>query len=223
MTFDELEKLIRVEKLYKGIYHFKFPTQKEAARTMLRFQEYYESPEFKGKIFSLKEFKEWYSTWRLKPSRGTGFSYYSDWSGFNVPDYVIRSVEDSFKNLTQREKLILHYCSFINDEKFYIIATSDEKNHDELEHEKAHALFYIDDNYRNEVLKFLDSAPKEIYLVHRYLHTIGYSKSVFDDETNAFLCHDPDYIMERGVNLVCLQDLIVDLQQLYCKTISASL
>lgn len=67
-----------------------FENQKELASTFVRFQEHYESPEFAGKTFSLEEFKEWYIK-NSEKGRETGeFTYYEDWSGFNIPSYVMR-------------------------------------------------------------------------------------------------------------------------------------
>ena len=58
-----------------------FESQLELTKTMLRPQEFYESPEFKGKAFLLKDFKEWYKT--TTPHKD--FTYFSDWAGFNIP------------------------------------------------------------------------------------------------------------------------------------------
>lgn len=222
MRFNELKKLVRVKKICKGVYHFIFPTTHELARTMLRFQEHYESPKFKDKIFTLKEFKDWYGASTIKPSNKPGFTYYSDWVGFNFPDYIVKSIEENFSNLTEREKLILHYCHFIRDKKFYIVATSSDDNNSVLDHEMAHALYYVNNNYKNKVNALLKDAPKEIDLVHKFLHETGYSQDVFNDEIHAWLCHDVQKLKEvHKVNISPkLYELSDQLHKIYVDTIS---
>src|SRR4051812_277554 len=48
------------EELEPQVFLLSFPDQVEMGRTLMRFQEYYESREFRGKAFSRKEFKAWY-------------------------------------------------------------------------------------------------------------------------------------------------------------------
>ncbi len=45
----------RVHSIHPQIFLLSFPTQEYLAKTFLRFQEHYESPEFRGKIFSLEK------------------------------------------------------------------------------------------------------------------------------------------------------------------------
>jgi len=48
--------VIEKRDLSDKIHLMIFDNQKELTTTFLRFQEHYESPKFRGKIFSLKEF-----------------------------------------------------------------------------------------------------------------------------------------------------------------------
>jgi len=59
----------------------------DRAMLFCRGQEYYESPnkKFRGKYFSIWDYMKWYSE-----EYGRGFSYGSDWSGFNIPFDVLR-------------------------------------------------------------------------------------------------------------------------------------
>ena len=61
---------INKRKIGNNIYLLMFENQFELCSTMLRFQEYYESPKFKNKIFTLEEYKKWYSKGNKK------FTYY---------------------------------------------------------------------------------------------------------------------------------------------------
>ena len=55
--------MINIKKrcIGEGIYLLEFDTQYALTSTLLRFEESYESPEYKGNIFTLSEFKRWYS------------------------------------------------------------------------------------------------------------------------------------------------------------------
>jgi len=58
----------------------------------LRFEEYYESPRFKGRIFTFDEYRKWYVKNSPKGKKTGRFTYYSDWSGFNIPSYALKTV-----------------------------------------------------------------------------------------------------------------------------------
>lgn len=176
-----LEGLANIEEVVEDIVHLNFPTQELLCSTFLRFQEHYESPKFKGKIFTLDEFKEWYTI-----EKGS-FSYYTDWSGFNIPSYVLNPFyEGKFNPLEEKEKAFLEYFKE-KQGKFYIIGTyGDEQSL--LEHEIAHGLFYINDDYREEALKILSKV--ELFEVYAYLQKLGYHQSVWEDEAHAYLLSD---------------------------------
>jgi hypothetical protein len=133
-----------------------FDKQRDLASTFLRFQEHYESPEFAGKIFSLDEYKQWYVEQSSRSSEDGVFTYYEDWSGFNIPSRILRPFyEGRFDPLSESEQRIL---DIFKDEKgiFYIIGLSkdNKKFQISLEHEVAHGLFFIDSEYREKVLKY---------------------------------------------------------------------
>ncbi|MEK7106247.1 MAG: ABC transporter ATP-binding protein, partial [Patescibacteria group bacterium] len=69
----------------RSIYLVEAPTQYALASTFLRFQEHYESPKFRGQFFSLEEFMDWYA------EEYGNFTYYKDWTGFNIPSYILKS------------------------------------------------------------------------------------------------------------------------------------
>ena len=95
---------MKLEELIENIYHVSFPTRKEAASTFLRFQEHYESPQFRGKIFSLDEFKEWYTANSEKGKAKGKFTYYDDWGGFNIPSYILEPFyKGLFNPLSEKE------------------------------------------------------------------------------------------------------------------------
>lgn len=166
-----------------------FENQRDVASTFLRFQEHYESSEFRNKIFTLEEFKKWYSS--VKGS----FTYYSDWNGFNIPSSVLKPFYDGkFNPLSNKEKKILQLFKNSN-KKFYIIAThkKDRDLEDTLKHEIAHGLFYTNKKYKQNVLKILSELDLEDF--KQKLHSAGcYSSAVFRDEVHAYSIDlDEDY------------------------------
>lgn len=196
---------MKLKEVSPNIFHISFKSMRKMCKTMLRFQEHYESPKFKDKIFSLKEFKEWYRT----QSKTGKFTYYSDWAGFNIPSYVFKPFLDGkFKRLTKDEKQILNLVKKLK-EPYYVI-TSVSSDHVSLEHEMVHGLYYVNEKYRNKVddiIGELNTSKQK-----KALKKQGYHKSVFVDEINAYSVVGPD---ER----FCIEDEVAlkKLSKLYKK------
>ena len=176
-------KNVEISKLNKNIYWLKFPNSYLLTSTMLRFEEYYESPEFHDKIFDLEEFMDWYSEKYGK------FSYFEDWAGFNIPGNVLRPfINNSFSFLSRKEQSIVEYFKNIKVENIYIIATLQSEKIGVLKHEIAHALYYTNNNYKNKINSLLlKENLSEIYI---FLEKLGYAKKVFTDESHAYLISD---------------------------------
>lgn len=161
------------------IYHVSFPNQYLLTSTLLRFQEHYESPMFRGKIFGLEEFMDWYAA-----DRGA-FSYYTDWSGFNFPSRVLKPfLYGQFKDLTRKERAFIDLFDRVSGD-FYVIATHSTPDPSFLAHECVHGLFHTNERYRKQVLAAL--AVYDIALFRRAIVDMGYHHAVVDDEANAYL------------------------------------
>jgi len=172
---------IKKKKILENIYLLEFKNQYDITSTMLRFQEFYESPKFQGKIFTLEEYKKWYSK-----MKGGKFTYYTDWNGFNILSKVlIPFYEGKFNPLSEKEKQILDLFKN-NKEDYYIIAVHEEdKNCKEtLKHETAHALFYTKPEYKQEIIKIIKRFSLE--KAKKTLLKAGYCKEVLDDEIQAY-------------------------------------
>ena len=97
-------------RVAKGIYLLSLKTQYELAATFLRVQEHYESPKFHGRIFSLEQYMDWYA------ARYGNFTYYKDWSGFNVPSTAFAAFYRSkFDPLSEKEKQLLRLIENLTD------------------------------------------------------------------------------------------------------------
>lgn len=165
----------------KNIILLIFKNQKSITSTFLRFQEHYESPKFKNKIFSLNEYKKWYIKQKGK------FSYYTDWNGFNIPSHVLKPFKQGlFNPLTKKEKKLLMLLQN-EDENTYIIGVHQESNTTKqtLKHEIAHGFFHTNKKYRNKVLKILKEFNTK--KLKDELRTMsGYHEDVLNDEVHAY-------------------------------------
>jgi hypothetical protein len=170
---------INKRRVAKGIYLLRFKTQYELAATFLRVQEHYESPRFHGRIFSLEQYMDWYA------ERYGNFTYYQDWSGFNVPSTALAPFYDGkFDPLSEKEKRLLRLFRNLR-ERFYIIGVYDAGAKSSLTHELAHGLFFTDAAYRQAVRKAMrgyDTSP-----IAKRLVEAGYAHHVIPDETQAYL------------------------------------
>jgi hypothetical protein len=127
--------------------------QQELAESFMRFQEHYESPHWADKIFTIGQFKKWYS------EEYGGDTYHIDWRGFNFPSTVLKPfMEGLFDPLTDNEKSILDFFKYRKD-NFYIIGSNSD---DVLEHELRHAFYNFNINYKNEVNKFIEDNKQKI-------------------------------------------------------------
>lgn len=193
---------MKVNEPVKNIIHIYFDKQKELCRHFLRFQEHYECPKFKGKVFTLKEYKEWYITNSERGKKTGKFTYYSDIDGFNIPCHVFSNFEDGlFNPLTEREKTILDIIKG-RPQVYVVIGThgQDKDHNDTFKHELGHGLYYIQSNYRKKVQSILKKLPKSAKTkMNRYLRNRCYHKDVWTDETHAFLLADLDYLQKCNV------------------------
>jgi hypothetical protein len=169
------------------VYLLTFDTQKDVTSTFLRFQEYYESPEFAGKVFTLDEYKEWYVKNSPNGIKTGEFTYYSDWSGFNIPSTILQPFyEGKFHPLSEAEQRILDLFRD-KEHPFYIIGVHKESKSFEklLRHETAHGLFFTNPEYKKEALDII-SKYDTTEVRKDLLASGGYGENVLDDEVHAY-------------------------------------
>lgn len=195
-----------------NVFLIEFPTSQEAAMTFLRFQEHYESPKFKNKIFTLAEYIKWYTKRTKRP-----FSYYEDWSGFNIPSCVLMPFyQGRFSGLTQNE---LRLLELFEKEvgQYYVIGCAKGKS-DTLRHEIMHGVYYTNPQYRMEVDRILYGVNCK--KIHQILIDYGYHKDVLQDETHAYLVTCQAALGEY-VDLKKYKDVIRKLKRNYDKFMGA--
>lgn len=165
------------------IHLLTFENQFEITSTLLRIQERYESPEFRGKVFTLEEYQDWYS--KLKGA----FTYYTDWNGFNFPSYVLKPFWDGkFDPLSEKEQAVVELFRG-KTEPFYVIGIhqgmSEEKVTSLLTHETAHGLYYTNPDYKQAIDQIL--SEYNLTEIKAELASLGgYHEAVLQDECHAY-------------------------------------
>lgn len=163
-------------KIGHRIFLVRFDSQYALAATFLRIQEHYESRRFRNRVFSLEDYMDWYA------AEYGAFTYFEDWSGFNVPSAALQPFHDGrFAPLLRKEERLL---GLFERERppYYVIGIADDVD---LKHELAHALFCTVPAYRREVLAALrayDTAS-----LRTRLADAGYHRAVLTDEVHAYL------------------------------------
>lgn len=200
-----------VEAITPRILHLNFKEHPHLANTFMRFQEHYESPRFRGKVFSRDAFAQWYAS-----THDGKFSYVDDWGGFNIPSRVLRRFyEGEFDPLDANERAFLDLFRGKKG-RFYIIGTSADPDGDTLRHETAHGLFYTVPAYKREVLsvlKKLDLAEVFSFLGRDH----GYHKSVWLDEAHAYIGGDLKLLRREGIDVEPLRAARRKLRALFRK------
>jgi hypothetical protein len=181
---------MKLTEVLADVYHIHFTTQRELASTFLRFQEHYESPWFKGKVFDLNTFIQWYTANSSEGQKTGSFTYYEDWHGFNIPSYVLEPFyAGQFDPLSEQEKQFLALFSDQREKRFYIIGThKGDEFADTLLHEMAHGLWYVDETYRAAAQAIVDKVPSHLRVaLETGLHEKGYDPELFVDEIHAYI------------------------------------
>ena len=185
---------VKLHEPLPRVYHLDFPTRRLLASTFLRFQESYESPRFRGKVFTRAEFLSWYG----KSSKGSKSDYF-DWDGFNVPSRVFAPFyEGRYDPLDENEKALLALFAGVKGD-FYVIATSGKgSDPGTLRHELAHGRYATVPSYRSAAQALLKEVP--LSPVFAMLKRLGYDRSVWEDEAHAWLGDDDADLKAEGLD-----------------------
>lgn len=191
MNYNNIDlKDIHLHQLADNIFAVSVKNPYDRAFLFLRAQEFYESnsSKFRGKEFEIKDFIEYY---KQKTKKST-FTYHLDFGGYNVPNVVIdratggyiadHTIYDVlFRRIIETIKYHVGYNGY------YLIGIDDITSATFINHELAHAFYYLFSDYKTDIDCILDSISKSnIQLFNRDLRSIGYHKSVFKDEIQAY-------------------------------------
>jgi hypothetical protein len=200
-----MDKTVKVKYTLKEIHPKIFlvgiENSYDLAMTFCRVQEFYESPykQIKGKSFTMMELQRIYSM-----RRGDGcFTYPIDWAGYNVPSDIIHQLyySDKIEDKNQYDNIFYNILNEIGDdvemnEKYYVIG-SDPLSISTIDHEIAHAFYYLYPSYKKAVNKIIDKLPTSLFnKFKKHLLNLGYSEKVIKDEIQAYLSADPEQLTE---------------------------
>jgi len=185
----------KIKEVKPHIFSVVIPDHYDRAMTFCRVQEYYESPnpKFRGKSFNMWDYIKWYSK-----EYGRGFTYASDWSGFNIPLEVAYNCYDGNYDMYTpydeiMEKIVFQIYEMNGDScNGYIIGSENTKG-DTFKHEICHGLYHTNKEYKKLAKKNIKLIKKEHYEKFKYnLLDMGYTKKVIDDEIQAYLMYGWD-------------------------------
>lgn len=179
--------MLSLKKVKKNIYCLNFDDPYDAAMYFLRYQEYYESIENKGKSLPLIDLMDVYSH-----KYGNGcFTYTNDWAGYNIPGYIIFEVnKKGIEDFNRYDAFMLSIAEAIKlkcNDDFYLIGTS-TKEKSTYYHELAHGLFYTNKQYRDKMEALFHELPSNIQkFIKIELAKDQYHESVHVDEAQAYM------------------------------------
>jgi hypothetical protein len=176
------------------VFHLKFNDSREMSMTFFRYTEFYESKydSIRGHKFTMAQHMGLYCREYLK-NNNLDWTYCTDWGGYNIPVDIIKQVHDM--GILDPN----HYDSFMysiyhmimsqtQNKSAYLIGTYGEKKDSLLKHEMAHAMFYVDTNYKKEVTDLIQRTDQNlIKSLYKILSDQNYPAKVLDDELQAYL------------------------------------
>lgn len=176
-----------IKEIHPNLFFFTTTNQYYCASTFMRIQEFYESPfkEINNKYFSFEKYMDVYAF----NQDHENFTYFQDWNGFNIPGHIVdrfikkftpkndfSDKEKAFIKLLQKQKI---------KERYYVIGTA-EFNKSAFDHELAHGFFYLDKEYKKQMLELIDDNLPAVKEMKTYLKKIGYCNKVLDDELQSY-------------------------------------
>ena len=184
-----------------GMIMIGFPNRRELTMTMGRAQEFYESgnPRLRNKIFTQEQFLDAFT------DEDGDVSYFKSWSGFNVPGDKLDEFAYHFSDLTDREHRLMDMVRRATNDRdnlpYYVIAARQDDVLT-MQHEIAHAMFYLDDAYRKAATRLVRQMDKKLRgEMEAVFKEWGYARSVWVDELNAYLSTSPISYMRKRVGL----------------------
>jgi len=214
---------MKLVEITDEIVRLTFDTQYEQAISMFRIQEFYET-KFKDLRDSITNFEK---VMDIQAREDGGFTYTADIVGHNIPGYQVKKFfnlfNDSEHHLLEKERAIKDAVApwLKKRSEWYLIAAFGEGN--SYAHELAHALFYLNTDYKKQALKLQKRLPiKYFNSVKKILiDDYDYSIPVIPDEVNAYLATST---MHQIVDFFGASNVpwrrIQDIQMLFLETVT---
>ena len=180
--------MFKTKKPIKNCLLLEFNTQKDLALAFCRVEEYYEgNPKVNGKYLSLEQFLDAFMTDDGK------LNYFHYWTGFNIPGNIY--LEWAQQNMSDRTKWELALANVISkkldlEKPFYVIGGV-KGDIEVIDHEIAHALYYMNPEYKDMMdtanYQFYKNLRGEYSKMVKSLKKMGYGDNVIKDEVQAYM------------------------------------
>ena len=180
--------MFKTKKPIKNCLLLEFNTQKDLALAFCRVEEYYEgNPKVNRKYLTMEQFIDAF----MEPNGK--LDYFHFWSGFNIPGNVY--MEWANKNCADRTKwelaLAEAICRNLDLSKPFYVIGGKKGDMEVIDHEIAHALYYMNPDYKTEMVKLTSDLSKELPKEYKKMVTglkkMGYGENVIRDEIQAYL------------------------------------
>lgn len=208
--------MYKLKEVLANIWLVEFKDYNSLGMTFMRYQEYYESPndKFFRKPFLIREFVEWYS-------EGKEFTYPTDWIGFNIPSNILLECQNNITDLNKWDRIMNKIISEITEkskDNFYLIGIRKGDN-DIAQHELAHGLYSINNEYRKEMDDLYNNLS--IVILDKINNILknsgGYSESVFQDETQAYMSTGLPFELSKNKSILKESKKFVEVFNKYSK------
>lgn len=184
--------MFSLSEIRSQLFHLECDSRRELGMLFLRYTEHYESKynHIRDNKFTLVQQQSAYCRDHLG-SPDADWTYTSDWSGYNIPAYVIEKVHSlGIPDPNHYDSLMLGIYGMIQGATLgkdaYLIGTFKGTEVSTLQHELTHAMFYLDQDYNNSVRGLLFDNPVTSELSEA-LYRKGYPYKVAVDEIQAYL------------------------------------
>lgn len=217
--------MFELKQIGKKIFQLSFENPYDLAMHFLRATEYFEcpNPDFHKKNFEILEFMDWYT----HKERDTAFNYQNDWDGFNLSydqlDIIYGTGKDLIPDLNMYDERMdaLHtFLSEMSDFKYYLIGAK-SKDKSTIKHEIAHALYYLDEEYRVGVQCCLANLEgehlEEFEEIKKHLIYLGYvdEEEILLDEMQAYMATDSKFHISVGFSKEILKECTKEITKLF--------
>jgi hypothetical protein len=194
------------QEVLPKVFYFKFNSLRNMALALGRVQDHAEHPYFKGKVFSLEEIVDYYHE--------RDEDYFNSSDGFNIPASAFKAFWEGLFEISPEETEVLEVLGghVTPQDDFYVIATADKQDPGDgcaYDHELAHALWYTQPEYQEEMLSVMKEYSLVLEDLKYWLESWGcYGFEVMEDEIQAYLSTDSEPLLihrfqlrEQGLQL----------------------
>lgn len=163
---------------------------------MIRIHEFNGNDNFRDKVFTIEEYRDWYAG----SKNGNKSDFEKDLYGFSIYGSGLRGFVKKYpkSKLTDKEdrfiskvREVMRQGNLRLNSKFVIVACFNGEFSINFRHETAHAFYYLNKEYQNGVRKLVKTLDPSLRAkIKKHLNTLDYSDDEMDDEIYARLCSE---------------------------------